>query len=228
MLVSATETFKGIGFQVLILKSIMKKIAYFLVFYMTIVIAISVIFYIMFGTLDSSVYGSLNSTFLVIFSNPLGTYTSISDSTSYSTAKSIKVYIHNMMAVAFQFYMMVVFLNVVIAILNTAYEKMAENSRKEYSLVIYHDYTTYKPSLYLSAIINTPDILSVFGLVICPILYYTRSRRLNRVFNIIWYSIYMLALFIPIHCVLNLLLIPIVYLKTLMQLLCMDYKDRFD
>ena len=212
MLIKATRTFPSIGFQVLILVNIIKRISYFLIFYMTIILGFNMIFYILFGTLDTSTYGSYSDSFLVVFSNPLGSYTSISDSSSYSTLKSANVQFHNLSSIAFQFYMMVVFLNVVIAILNNIYEELAENSRKEYSLVIYDDYVTYTPDPYLSSIINVPDILSTLSVLIIPFLNYIKSTTINAMIDTFWYFIYMVLPFLALHLALNMIMLPFAYL----------------
>ena len=99
--IKALRTFPGIGFQVLILVNILKKIIYFLAFYMIIILGFSMIFYILYSTLDSSVYSSFASSFIVIFTNPLGSYGPITDSTSYSTLKSAKIEAHNGISVIF-------------------------------------------------------------------------------------------------------------------------------
>jgi len=125
----------------------------------------------------------------------------------------------------FQFYMMIVLLNVVIAILNNIYEELVQNSKKEYSLLIYSDYLTYNPNPYLSSIINVPDIMSTFSLFTIPILSYIKSKNLNKMVNIIWYLVYMIIPFISLHLVINLILLCFVYLLTLIQILFLDYKD---
>lgn len=93
--------------------------------------------------------------------------------------------------------------------------------------MIFQDYKQNIPNRYYSSLEHAPVFMSVFFLLLSPLLLYFRSARLNSAFNVFIYVIKFFIPFILLYWTVNLLLLPFVYFKILFTILTHSYQNEF-
>jgi hypothetical protein len=118
--------------------------------------------------------------------------------------------------------MMVMMLNVLIAILSNVYAEIETQGKMELAQIYYLDYQINKPNKMFSCVQNIPFLLP---LVAFPLLFLTRSTRLNTLFNYIFYLSVYFRPFLFLFLTASLLLLPFTYCFILYSILKGNYTN---
>ncbi len=132
----------------------------------------------------------------------------------------------NVLSLATIFLLMVILLNILIANITFMYQHVLENTKRQFSQLLYLDYIQNSPNNFYSCLSNGSLPLGPVLIIFSPLIVKLRSQRLNDSLNKV---IYMIKCFIPfLVCYISVALvsIPFVYLKVLFCILRGKYHNQ--
>ncbi len=136
------------------------------------------------------------------------------------------MFAQNGMTIAVAFLLLVIMLNMLIALLSNMYQEVVDSTEREFSKLLYTDYNENIPNDYYSSMDHNPMFLSIFMMALVPFLLFFRSKRLNTALNILIYIVKFFLPFIAVYYTLNLVLMPLAYIKILYCIVSSKYTNQ--
>jgi hypothetical protein len=130
------------------------------------------------------------------------------------------------LTVVWTFLSMVTLLNIIVAYITSRYASMEPQANADYSSLLYFSYKCYKYNDTYSGLVMFPVPTNIFVVLLSP-LYAVLSNvpKLNQVLMAVSYG-QMFIIAVSLFTLYNLVMIPLVYLKTLFGLASSTLRDR--
>ncbi|EAR90628.2 polycystin cation channel protein (macronuclear) [Tetrahymena thermophila SB210] len=191
-----------------------KDLLYFMVILITVTVAFGLINYILFQN-SLELYKSIDKSIFNLFAAAFGAF-DFNNQTGIQSA----------ILIVFLVVVNVILLNLLIAILNTRYEKTMQQSEMEYSLVVYNDYINSRFNPIYMSMISLPPPFNILNFIFGIISFITKSRIWNKIALKIGYTLVIFLPCILLYIALSLVLIPFSYLYFIHQVSMYSFSDN--
>ncbi|KAL4496113.1 hypothetical protein ABPG72_015535 [Tetrahymena utriculariae] len=191
-----------------------KDLLYFMIILITVTVAFGLINYILFqNSLD--LYKSIDKAIFNLFAAAFGAF-----DFNHQTG------IQSAILIFFLVVVNVILLNLLIAILNTRYEKTMQQSEMEYSLVVYNDYINSRFNPIYMSMISLPPPFNILNFIFGLVSFITKSRTWNKIALKIGYTLVIFLPCILLYTAISLVLIPISYMYFINQVSMYSFSDN--
>eukprot|EP00825_Cyclidium_porcatum_P001502 TRINITY_DN10692_c0_g1_i2.p1 TRINITY_DN10692_c0_g1~~TRINITY_DN10692_c0_g1_i2.p1 ORF type:complete len:473 (-),score=60.30 TRINITY_DN10692_c0_g1_i2:313-1731(-) len=161
------------------------------------------------------------SIFFFIFKNESSSYKTYYQSmlTLISASQSLfdltQIHTHqSWVMVTYLFLINVIMLNIVIAVIVVNFKNLQKKAKIEYAITVYADYQDKKYSKLYNAMLAYPPPINIINMVLIPILLIFKCQKINKLFQLIAYTIFIFPLFFIIFVAVNcFIFIPLAYLR---------------
>jgi hypothetical protein len=189
---------------------------YILLFLLS-VLSFSLGFYVLFYRQNEK-FDTLGSSFTVLFDFSAGNL----DFEIFGDRKDLGI----VLTVLFTFVSMVILLNIIVAFITNRYSSMEPQANADYASLLYNSYKVTRFNEHYSGLVMYPVPTNLIIIVLSPLYLLMKNvYKFNQVMMAISY-VQMLLLALSLFTLYNLVLIPVVYLRTAVQLIRACFRDR--
>ncbi|KAL4468506.1 hypothetical protein ABPG74_005009 [Tetrahymena malaccensis] len=191
-----------------------KDLLYFMIILITVTVAFGIINYILFQN-SLEIYKSIDKAIFNLFAAAFGAF-DFNNQTGIQSA----------ILIVFLVLVNVILLNLLIAILNTRYEKTMQQSEMEFSLVVYNDYINSRFNPIYMSMISLPPPFNILNFIFGIVSFITKSRTWNKIALKIGYTLVIFLPCILLYTAISIVLIPISYVYFIHQVSMYSFSDN--
>jgi hypothetical protein len=189
---------------------------YILLFLLS-VLSFSLCFYVLFYR-QSERFDTIGGSFTVLFDFSAGNL----DFDSFGDRKDLGI----ALTVLFTFVSIVLLLNIIVAFITNRYSSMEPQANADYASLLYNSYKVTRYNEQYSALVMYPVPTNLIIIALSPLYLLIKNvSKFNRVMMAISY-VQMLLLALTLFTIYNVILIPVVYLRTAGQLIRATLQNR--